>query len=69
MREIIRDALGDHVEVTGVHTERGHVFFILLSPDWLSSMGFGIEERTWFTSSRDEKIKLIRKEVERLTNG
>lgn len=68
MREIVRDALGDHVEVTGVHTDKGHVFFILHSPEWPNSMGFGIEERTWFLSSRDEKIDLILKEVERLTN-
>lgn len=69
MREIVRDALGDQVAVTGVHTERGHVFFILHSPEWLSSMGFGVEEGTWFAASREGKIDLLRTEVDRLTNG
>lgn len=68
MREIIRDALGDHVHVTGVHTDKGHVFFILHSPEWSNSMGFGIEEGAWFSHSREGKIKLIQAEVERLTN-
>lgn len=69
MREIVRDALGDHVEVTGEHTSEGHVFFILHSPEWFSSIGVGIKEETWFSHSREGKINLIRSEVERLTNG
>lgn len=69
MREIVRDALGDHVYITGEHTDKGHFFFILHNPEWPSSMGFGIEDATWFSSSREEKIELLRSEVERLTNA
>lgn len=68
MREIVRDALGDHVQVTGVHTDKGHIFFILHNPEWHSSMGYGVEEEAWYSRSREEKIELIRKEVGRLTN-
>lgn len=69
MREIVRDALGEHVHLTGENTEAGHIFFILHNPEWPRPMGFGVEEEAWYSYSREGKIELLRSEVERITNG
>lgn len=68
MREIVREALGEHVHITGENTDRGYIFFILHNPEWPRPMGFGAREEEWYSYSREGKIEHLRSEVERLTN-
>lgn len=68
MREIVRDALGDHVEIAGINEEEGTLFFKLRSDDWSRVIGFGILERWWAIIPRDRKIEILQERVADLLN-
>lgn len=63
MREIVRDAFGNGVNLAGILTTETMVRFEMTSRDWPAKLSYTTPKETWLNISRDAKIDLLQTTV------
>lgn len=63
MREIVRDAFGNDVNLAGILTTETMVRFEMTSRDWPAKLSYTTPKETWLNMSRDAKIDLLQTTV------
>lgn len=63
MREIVRDAFGNDVNLVEISTTSTMVRFEMTSRDWPAKLSYTTPKETWLNMSRDAKIDLLQTTV------